>query len=219
MIPIPPAIAVALLLSAALSAGQSLTTNAPAAATIVEPAGKSLSGSLSAYTYIVPDDREYVQPTLALDHDWLHFEARFNYENLDAGSLWFGYNLAGGERLAWEFTPMIAGVFGETRGVAPGYKGSLGWWKLELYSEGEYVIDTEDSAESFFYSWSELSFAPWDWLRVGLAGQRTRLYESDRDYTGGLLVGFTFDRFDLTTYVFNPDESDPVVVIGVTFGF
>ena len=37
---------------------------------------------------------------------------------------------------------MLGGVFGETTGVAPGYKGSLSWWKLELYSEGEYVFDT-----------------------------------------------------------------------------
>ena len=37
---------------------------------------------------------------------------------------------------------MIGGVFGDTTGVAPGYKGSLSWWKLELYSEGEYVFDT-----------------------------------------------------------------------------
>ena len=34
---------------------------------------------------------------------------------------------AGGEKLAWEFTPMLGGVFGVTTGIAPGYKGSLSW--------------------------------------------------------------------------------------------
>jgi hypothetical protein len=29
---------------------------------------------------------------------------------------------------------MLGGVFGDTTGIAPGYKGSLNWWKLELYS-------------------------------------------------------------------------------------
>ena len=43
---------------------------------------------------------------------------------------------------------------GSAKGVAPGYKGSLGWRKLELYSEGEYVFDTGDRSASFFYSWS-----------------------------------------------------------------
>ena len=86
---------------------------------------KAWSFSASAYTYFVPDDREYVQPTFTADRDWLHLEARYNYEALDTGSVWVGYNFSGGEKLAWEFTPMLGGVFGDTNGIAPGYKGSL----------------------------------------------------------------------------------------------
>ena len=89
-----------------------------------------------------PTTANYVQPTFTADRGWLHLEARYNYEALDTGSAWVGYNFSGGEKLAWEFTPMIGGVFGDTTGIAPGYKGSLSWWKLELYSEGEYVFDT-----------------------------------------------------------------------------
>ena len=37
----------------------------------------------------------------------------------------------------WEFTPMLGCIFGDTTGFAPGYKGSLRWRKLDLYSEGE----------------------------------------------------------------------------------
>jgi hypothetical protein len=47
-----------------------------------------------------------------------------------------GYNFSGGETVTWELTPMVGGVFGDTTGVAPGYKGSLSWKKLEFYSEG-----------------------------------------------------------------------------------
>lgn len=186
---------------------------------IAEPEEPGWAISLSAYTYIVPDDREYVQPTITLDRGWLHLEGRYNYEALDTGSLWFGYNLAGGDQFWWEFTPMVGGVFGETTGVAPGFKGSLGWWKLELYTEGEYVFDTGDSSDSFFYSWSELSIAPWDWLRVGLVGQRTRLYESDREYSGGVLAGLSFGGLDLTAYAFDLDEREPTWVLAVSYGF
>ena len=121
---------------------------------------KAWSFSASAYTYFVPDDREYVQPTFTADRNWLHLEARYNYEALDTGSAWVGYNFSGGETLAWEFTPIIGGVFGDTTGIAPGYKGSLSWLKLELYSEGEYVFDTGSTSDSFFYNWSELTLAP-----------------------------------------------------------
>ncbi len=195
------------------------TMDAPDTSIPVASQGRAWSIGLSAFTYIVPDDREYVQPTITLDRGWLHLEARYNYENLDTGSLWFGYNLSGGDEFAWEFTPMLGGVFGDTRGVAPGYKGSLGWWKLEFYTEGQYVFDTEDSSESFYYSWSEFTIAPWDWLRVGLAGQRTRLYDADREYQGGFLVGVSFGRFDVAGYVFNPDERQPTWVVAFSLSF
>ena len=135
-----------------------------------------------------------MQPTFTADRGWLHLEARYNYEALDTGSAWVGYNFSGGEKLAWEFTPMLGGVFGDTTGIAPGYKGSLGWWKLELYSEGEYVFDTGSSSDSFFYNWSELTLAPVDWFRFGLVTQRTRVYKTDRDIQRGVLAGFSFKK-------------------------
>ncbi len=172
-------------------------TNAPAeVASAAPPAvsngatGTAWSFGASACTYIVPDSREFVQPTVTADRGWLHLEARYNYEALDTASAWVGYNLGGGDRLKWEFIPMLGGVFGDTAGIAPGYEGSLGWWKLELYSEGEYVIDTRDSADSYFYTWSELTLAPVEWFRFGLVAQRTRTYETDREMQRGVLGGF-----------------------------
>ncbi len=210
----------------ALSAGQALgrtATNEPAATNSPPPAvgndAKPWSFSASAYTYFVPDSRDYVQPTITADHDWLHLEARYNYEALDTGSIWLGYNFSGGGKLAWEIIPMLGGVFGDTTGVAPGYKGSLSWWKLELYSEGECVIDIGNSSASFLYNWSELSLAPIDWLRLGMVTQRTRAYHTDRDIQRGFLVGLSYRKLSLTTYVLNPDESRPTVVLAVGANF
>jgi hypothetical protein len=193
-------------------------TNPPPALT---PAAdeKAWSFSASAYTYVVPDDREYVQPTVTADRDRLHLEARYNYEALDTASVWVGYNLSGGEKLAWELTPMVGGVFGDTDGVAPGYKGTLGWWKLGLYTEGEYLFDTGNSSDSFFYTWSELTLTPVDWFRFGLVLQRTKLYQTEFEVQRGLLVGFTCKRVDFTAYVFDPGASQTTVVLSVGLGF
>jgi len=213
-----------LLLFAGQALGQAVEANAVLATNSVPP-GPELeqdskwSFSASAYTYIVPDSRDYVQPTLTADHGWLHLEARYNYESLETGSAWLGYNFSGGEKLTWEFTPMLGGVFGNTTGIAPGYKGSLGWWKLALYSEGEYVVDTGDSSGNFFYNWSELTLSPVDWFRFGLVTQRTRAYETDRDIQRGLLLAFTYKQVELATYLFNIDESKPTVVIGARVSF
>jgi hypothetical protein len=206
-----------LLLAGGLARGETLTNTAVAGA--ASAATNAWAFSASVYGYMVPESRDYVQPTFTADRGWLHLEARYNYENLDTGSAWVGYNLSGGGKLAWALTPMLGGVFGETTGIAPGYTGTLTWWKLGLYSQGEYVVDPGNSGNSFFYNWSELTIAPVEWLRVGMVTQRTRAYQSDRDIQRGVLVGFQLKRVSFTTYVLNPDQSRPTVVlaVGVTF--
>jgi hypothetical protein len=114
---------------------------------------------------------------------------------------------------------MVAGIFGHTAGVAPGYKGSLTWRSLGLSSEGEYVFDAAGSSDSFFYNWSELAFAPKEWWRIGLVTQRTRAYAAERDIQRGLFAAFTYKRLDSAIYVFNPDDSKPIVVAAMTVGF
>jgi hypothetical protein len=182
-------------------------------------AAKKWSFSISDFTYLVPDDKNYTQPTLTADHDWFHFEARYNYEGLQTGSAWLGYNLGGGEKITWEFTPMAGAVFGLTRGVAPGCRLTLEWNKLAFYSETEYVIDVRDTPANFLYTWLELTYAPWDWLRAGLVAQRTRDFESGLGVDRGVLVALTWRQMDFTTCVFNVGWEKPTVVLGVALHF
>jgi hypothetical protein len=175
--------------------------------------------SVAGYTYFVPDDRNYLQPTVTADRDWLHLEARYNYEAHDTGSAWIGYNLSGGKTVTWELTPMLGAVVGATDGIAPGYKGTLGWKKLAFYSEGEYVFDAGETADSFFYNWSELTFAPIDSFRFGLVTQRTRVYHTNRDIQRGLLAGVSLKNLDVAAYMFNPDDEKPTFVLSIALTF
>ena len=200
------------------SADTTTTTNT-ASVVLEETEKDGWEFSISVYGYLVPDDRDYVQPTITIDRGWLHLEARYNYEDLETGSAWIGYNLSGGEKITWEFTPMFGGVFGNTTGFAPGYKGSLGWWKLELYSEGEYVVDPGNSSNSFFYNWSEFTLSPLDWFRFGLVTQRTRAYETDREIQRGLLLGLSYKHLDFSTSFFNLDDSKPTIVLSAGISF
>jgi hypothetical protein len=119
------AILLALGLAAVQAHGQTPLTNAPSLTTNLPSAlaeesdAARWSFSASAYAYFVPDSREYVQPTFTADRDWLHLEARYNYENIETGSAWVGYNFSGGKKLEWELTPMLGGVFGNTTGIVP----------------------------------------------------------------------------------------------------
>jgi hypothetical protein len=188
------------------------------AAPKVEVTEKRWSFSASAYTYLIKDDHDYVVPIVTADRDWFHLEARYNYEAPDTASVWVGYNMSFGDKLSLELTPMLGGVFGDTSGIAPGYRATLGFKRLELYTEGEYLFDSKDSSEDFFYTWSELTFALTDWLRVGAVIQRTKLYETESDIQRGFLVGVSLKRMSLTTYVFEPGD-DATYVFAVGFGF
>jgi hypothetical protein len=173
----------------------------------------------SVYGYFPPEDTDYGQPTVTADRGALHLEARYNYEGLDTGSVWVGWNFGFGDKLRLDATLMAGGVFGDFDGVAPGYELTLSWGPLELYSEGEWVFDTDDSSGDFFYNWAQLGYSPWDWLTVGFASQRTRAYETGLDVQRGPFVGFTWKSWTLTTYVFNADEQAPTVVTSLSVSF
>lgn len=169
--------------------------------------------------YIVPHDRSYASPTFSADRESLHTEARYNYENKETGSLWVGYNLNAGEKVALEVTPMLGGVFGKTTGIAPGFRFSLTYKKLELSSEGEYVFDTGNKSGNFFYSWNELTYSPLQWFHAGLVSQRTRAYHTELDVQRGVSFGFSHKKLDFTTYIFNAGWTDPTFVLSLGFAF
>jgi len=177
------------------------------------------SFAVAGYGYIVPDDQSYFSPTFRADRNWVHLEARYNYEDHKTGSLWFGYNLSFGDKLVVDVTPMVGGVFGNTTGVAPGYLFTLSYKKISLYSEGEFVIDTKNSDSNFFYNWNELTYSPTDWFRFGLASQRTRVYQTPLDVQRGFFAGVTYRRLDFSTYVFNVGWTQPTVLLALGFKF
>jgi hypothetical protein len=181
--------------------------------------GEAWSFSASVFVYLVPDDRDYLQPTFVATRGRLQLVVRYNYEDFNTGSAWIGWNFNLGDELALELAPMAGLVFGGTNGIAPGYMGSLSWRKLELYSESELVFDTENSFDDFFYNWSELTLAPTAWFRFGGVIQKTKGYESDREIQRGVLAGLSYRRMDVSTYVFNPDDDRPVVVLALGWRF
>ncbi len=58
-----------------------------------------------------------------------------------------------------------------------------------------------------------------EWLRAGIVTQRTRVYKTDRDIQRGLLVGATYRKLDVTTYVYTPDDNKPTVVVAVSLNW
>ncbi len=175
------------------------------------------SFAASAYAYVIPEQPAFVQPTLAVDHGALHVELRYNYEALETGSAWLGFNTHVGDEVQLDLTQMIGCAFGSAPGLVVGYELTIAWWQLELYSEGELAWDPSGALASYFYTWTELRLRI-DGLCLGGVVQRTRAFESQLDLQRGFLVGLDFEPVAATVYLFNPDRA-PTFVLGLDLRF
>ena len=123
----------------------------------------------------------FVTPVVNIDKNELHLESRYNYEDLKTISFFGGYNFIGGNKFQYIITPILGVALGNTDGIAPGLKIDLNWKRFRFYSEMEYLININDNASSFYFNWSEISYAPKEWFWVGVTAQRTRIYANDLD--------------------------------------
>ncbi|HEY6369133.1 MAG TPA: hypothetical protein VIX37_01015 [Candidatus Sulfotelmatobacter sp.] len=175
--------------------------------------------SLTTSGYIVPGGQSYILPDFTADHGWLHLEARYNSEALRTGSLWACYNFSVGTKLMLNATPMLGGVFGDLNGIAPGCLLTLTYKRVQLYAANEYVFSFQNRYANFFYTWNQLTYSPLPWLQVGLASQRTRVYQTGLDIQRGVLAGVTYKKMTFTTTVFNFGWTTPTDVLSLGFNF
>jgi hypothetical protein len=175
--------------------------------------------AVTAYPTMVRGGENYTSVIATADRGPLHLEARYSYESVSARSAFVGWNFSGGETVTWELTPLVGGAWGTTRSFVPGFEGSLAWKQLDFYIEAEYVRGSGERSDGYLYAWSELGYAPVEWLRIGIAGQRTRAYGDDRDIQRGPFAQFMLGPFTIGGYWFDPGSDEQVVVgsIGVTF--
>ena len=204
------------VLSAQTTSGAPAQTSSPAPS---PPAPPTWSFRFAAAAYFLPDDEDYVQPTVTADRGALHLESRYNYEERNSLSVFAGWTFGFGRKFQLDVTPMFGGVAGERDGVIPALELSFTAGPVEFYSEGEYVIAVHDTSDRFLYNWSELSLWPADWIRVGLVTQRTRVFNEPRDVQRGLLGGVAIGRFDGVLYWFNPGSADRYFVTSFAISF
>jgi len=175
--------------------------------------------AVTAYPTIVRGGENYTSAIAIADRGPLHLEARYNYESIGARSAFVGWNFSGGEAITWELTPMLGGAWGTTQAFVPAFEASVAWKQFDFYIEAEYVRDSNQRDDSYFYAWSELGVRPVEWLRVGIAGQRTTTYGNDREFQRGPFAQVTWGPVTIGGYWFNPGATDQVFVgmIGAAF--
>jgi hypothetical protein len=162
------------------------------------------------------DDR--VTPILYADRGPLHLELRYGYEDVETVSLFAGWTFELGEELTAGLTPMLGGAVGETNGIVPAFEVDLGWRRISAYSEMEYLFDLEESDDSFFFSWSTLTYGITDWLAAGIVAERSKLVDTDFEVQRGLALELSYASLGLSLYAYNlgTDDSYAVVALGLS---
>ena len=215
---------VAAICGALAMSAAAVSMHATAAEPAVAPVESSSAGdawqfAITAYPTDVRGGEHYTSVVGVADHGSLHLEARHNYESVNATSAFVGWTFSGGDAIAWEVRPLLGGAWGSLRALVPAVEASVSAARFDAYVEAEYVHDHRARGDSYVYAWSELGFSPVEWLRLGIAGQRTRTYGNDRDFQRGPFVQFTVAKGTVGGYWFNPGSSEQVFVasLGVAF--
>lgn len=201
----------------AMTAAAAEPTAPPAAASPAADDGWTFA--VTAYPTDVRGGERYTSVVGVADRGSLHLEARHNYESMNATSAFVGWTFAGGDGVTWEVRPLIGGAWGSLRALVPAVEASVSMGRFDAYVEAEYVHDHRARGDSYAYAWSELGFSPAEWLRLGIAGQRTRTYDNDRDFQRGPFLQVTVAKVTVGGYWFNPGSSQQVFVASLGLAF
>jgi len=176
------------------------------------------AGATFSY-YAMRDQPDFSMGVATLERGRLHLEARYNYEGRDAASAFAGWKLEGGDEVRWQVTPIAGVLFNKARGAALGFEAAVSAGRFDAYVEAEGVRDLEARDASYLYAWSEIGWSAAKWLRIGLAGQRTRLVDSARDVQPGAFAQVLAGPATIAVYAFDPDRGSRYFVVALAGRF
>ena len=78
-------------------------------------------------------------------------ELRYNYEDIETVSVFFGKSVKGGWELAYNLSPMAGYSFGRFTGLSAALNGELEWKSLYLSSQTQYSVSAKDQSADFFF--------------------------------------------------------------------
>jgi hypothetical protein len=146
-------------------------------------------------------------------------EARYNYDDAETFSLYLGRAITGGKRLNYSLVPMLGGSIGRFNGLSTGLNIELELNKFFFCSQSQYSRSTSGYGEYFVYNWSEVGYQSLKWLYAGLSVQHTHDGVTGNDLQPGFMVGFTFERFSIPIYTFDPFNAGRNFIVGLTMAW
>ena len=144
-----------------------------------------------------------------------HAEGRYNYEDINTGSVYAGKTFTGGNVFPYSITPMAGIVFGKYNGVSVAMNFELNYKQVFFSGQFQYTKNYRIATDNFFYDWSELAWQLTKKIYGGISIQQTKIYKDKLITVKGVLIGFETKRFTIPVYLFNPFSGERNLVIGL----
>lgn len=177
-------------------------------------------GGFEQYCYVKGEKMSAFVPMLTYtsQKNW-YVEARYNYEEMNTFSFYFGRSFSNDAKLKYSVIPIIGAVMGQFNGGSAGVNGSVEYQKIFFSTQSQYTFSFPDDGSDFLFTWSELGYHPWKWFHFGLSTQITYLLPIQSLLSeSGFVIGFTLARWTFPVYCFNPlDNAGRYLVLGINF--
>jgi hypothetical protein len=144
-----------------------------------------------------------------------YFEARNNYEADQAFSMYIGKTFSREDSLSFSFTPMAGIVAGEFHGGSFGADITMGFKSFVFNAELQYTLSADKQNDSFLYGWTELGYRLTRQIYLGLALQQTNIYHTVGILEPGVELKFSFGKWEIPVYSFNPIDKNRYIVVGI----
>jgi hypothetical protein len=171
--------------------------------------------------HVVNTTQPYLyMPVMHYQHarNW-YAEARYNYEDAQTFSLYLGRAFTGGNNLNYSFIPLLGGSVGRFNGISTGLNIDMEMNKFFFSSQSQYSRSTSQVGDYFVYNWSEVGYQSLKWLYAGLSVQHTFDRFTGNDLQPGIMLGFTFNRFSIPIYTFDPFNNGRNFIVGLTMAW
>ena len=173
-----------------------------------QPGDEPWTLGASLFWYLAPGQRNFWVLNASADNGPAHVELRYHDEAIGTASGLIGWNFEWGEQLKLVLTPLVGCLIGDQGGPILGLNLALSWGPIFVSSQSEWLWEIQGGNGWFFYTWNEFDVRPWPWMRVGIVTQRTRLFQTAREYIFGPLIGFTVWKIQFSLFWFQPGGID-----------
>ena len=148
-----------------------------------------------------------------------YLEARYNYEDLKTMSLYFGRSFEINDKADFEIIPMIGLVYGNLKGLSPGFNLSFEYKRFHSSTECQYTFDFEDNGNSYFWDWTNFYMRIHENISLGAAIRINKSKNGDNFVYYSPAVSFEFRSFVIEANAYNLWEKHPLWTLGFEYSF